>query len=135
MEGKIHVFGSIYAPSEPAVVFAHILNELGKPANEANVVLNLFNPDGTKILDSVSMSYISSSNGIYKYEFVAPAEIKRMVADIKSTNPETYGAESISVPEWAAGCPIDSDPPTGMQKITNMYYNPETGLPEFEVEG
>lgn len=99
-QGIARVFGSIYSPSESAVIYAQIFDETGEPANDATVTLTLFKPDGTKVLDSVSMTYITDSNGLYKYEFTAPAAISRLVADVKSTNPTAYGSEDIYVAEF-----------------------------------
>jgi len=101
MKGKIHVFGSIYSPSEPAVVYAQVFDENDDPVSTATVVLNLIEADGTKFLDTVTMTYIQSSNGIYKYSFTAPTTIKRLVADVKSENPTAYSSEDIYVPQMA----------------------------------
>ena len=101
MKGTIHVFGSIYSPSEPGVIYAQVFNENDDPISTATVTLNLLEPDGTKFLDSVAMTYIQSSNGIYKYEFTSPTTIKRLVADVHSTNPTAYSSEDIYVPQMA----------------------------------
>jgi len=101
MKGKIHVFGSIYSPSEPAVVYAQVFGENDDPVSTATVVLNLIEADGTKFLDTVTMNYIPLSNGLYKYEFTSPSTIKRLVADVKSTNPTAYSSEEVYVPQMA----------------------------------
>jgi len=101
MKGKMRVFGSIYSPSEPAVVYAQVFDENDEPVSGATIILNLLEPDGTKFLDSVTMTYIQSSNGLYKYEFVSPTTIKRLVADVHSTNPTAYSSEDIYVPQMA----------------------------------
>ena len=101
MKGTMRVFGSIYSPSEPAAVYAQVFDENDEPVSTAAVILNLLEADGTKFLDSVTMTYIQSSNGIYKYEFTAPATIKRLVADVHSTNPTAYSSEDIYVPQMA----------------------------------
>jgi len=99
--GKLHVFGSIYSPGELATVYAQIFDDIGDPANDATVKLTLFEPDGTKILDDVTMTRITNSNGLYKYEFTAPSTAKRMVADVSATDPTTYGSEDIYVSKFA----------------------------------
>ena len=101
MKGKMRVFGSIYSSSEPAVIYAQVFDENDEPTSTATVTLSLLEADGTKFLDSVTMTYIPSSNGLYKYEFVAPTVIKRLVADVKSINPTAYSSEDIYVPQMA----------------------------------
>ena len=92
---------SIYKPSESGVFYAQVLNGDGSPANAATVTLTVWKSDGSKFLDGVSMSYITGSNGMYKYAFTAPATVERMVADVASTSPTAYGTEDIYVAGWA----------------------------------
>ena len=101
MKGKMRVFGSVYSPSEPAVVYAQVFNENDEPVSTATVTLNLLESDGTKFLDSIIMTYIQYSNGLYKYAFTAPTTIKRFVADVHSTNPTAYCSEDIYIPQMA----------------------------------
>jgi len=96
----IRVLGSIYSPSEEAVLYAQVLDDAGEPVSTATITLTLFKKDGTKYLDTITMSYITGSNGMYKYEFIAPSEVQRMVADVKSTDPLAYSSEDIYVAEW-----------------------------------
>ena len=95
--GYITVLGSEYAPSESGTIYAQILNADGTPANTATVTLTLFKSDGTKILDGVSMTYVAGSNGIYKYDFVAPSAPGTYIADVAATNPTAYGTDEIHV--------------------------------------
>lgn len=44
----------------------------GKAINNASATLNIYNPSGTKILDSAIMPYLSGSNGIYRYAYTVP---------------------------------------------------------------
>lgn len=97
----IKITGSIYAPEEPAVLYAQVLDAAGNPVATATVTLNLFRADGSKVLDNVNMPYIPGTNGIYRYQFTAPADIERLVADVKSIAPTAYGVEDIYMPEWA----------------------------------
>lgn len=98
----VKVIGSIYAPSEPGIIYAQVLDEEGNPANDAVASLTLFCGDGTiyEDIDEKPMSYVPFSNGLYKYPFIAPSEPDRMIADIKSEDPIAYGAEDIYVSEW-----------------------------------
>lgn len=116
-KGTLRVFGSIYSPSEAAVIYSQIFDELGEPGNGAMVKLTLFEPDGAKILDEVLMSYITGSNGLYKYEFTAPTAISRLVADVKSTDPTAYGSEDIYVAEFTEN--IDS-----IMKVAGRVFVP-----------
>lgn len=99
-KGTLRVFGSIYSPSEQAVIFSQVFDSSGDPANAATVILNLFYPDGTKFLDNVTMTYIPLSNGLYQYEYTAPSASTRLVSDVKSTSPTAYGAEDVYVADW-----------------------------------
>jgi len=92
---------SIYKPGESGVFYAQVLNGDGTPANAATVKLTVWKSDGSKFLDGVGMSYITGSNGMYKYAFTAPATVERMVADVSSTSPTAYGTEDIYVAGWA----------------------------------
>lgn len=96
----IKVFGSIYAPSEPGIIHAQVLDEGGNPINDATVSLTLFREDNTKYIDNQPMTYVTGSNGIYKYPFTAPPEPERMIADVKSEDPVACGTEDIYVSEW-----------------------------------
>ena len=98
---SIKITGSIYAPGEPAVLYAQVLDAAGNPVNTATVTLNLFRVDGSVVLGGVNMPYIPGTNGIYQCEFTAPAEVERLVADVKSIAPTAYGVEDIYMPEWA----------------------------------
>jgi len=101
MDGAIKVTGSIYAPGEPAVVYAQVLDAFGNPVNTATVTLTLFRADGTTVVAGVNMAYIATSNGIYQYSFTAPTTVERLIADVSSINPIAYGVEDFYVPQWA----------------------------------
>jgi len=97
---KIVITGSIYSPLESAIIYAQILDDAGEPANSATVTLTVFYSDGTKYIDGVTMTYIPGSNGLYKYEFTAPSDAQRLIADVESADPTAYGTEDIYVPEF-----------------------------------
>jgi len=101
MKASIKVTGSIYGPNEPAVLYAQVLNADGSPANAATVTLNLRKADGTIIIAGTNMPHIAGSNGIYQYQFTAPADIERLIADVSSVGPVAYGTEDIAIVEWA----------------------------------
>ena len=94
----IKVCGSEYTPGENAVIYAQVLDDAGMPVSTATVAVNLFNEDGSKYLNNVPMTYIEGSNGLYRTStFAAPLEVQRMIIDVRSVNPEVYGAEDYSV--------------------------------------
>ena len=99
--GTMKVCGSEYSPSENAFIYAQILDATGDPANTATVTLNLYKSDGTKLVNAQAMTYITGSNGLYQYNFTAPADVQRMIADVASTSPVAYGVEAVCVAEWA----------------------------------
>lgn len=55
---------------------------------------------------------------------------------LEDTNPEDYFCPSCLLPLVAgtADMKVYTKPLAGKRRIINMYYNPDTGLPEFEVE-
>ncbi len=95
--GSIKVYGTEYASSEPGTIYAQVLYGDGSPANSATTSLTLYKTDGTKVLNSVSMSYIAGSNGIYKYDITAPVDEGVYLADVASTNPTAYGSAEVHV--------------------------------------
>lgn len=104
---KIKVCGSEYTPGEDAIVYAQVLDDAGMPVNTATVTANLFEEDGSKYLDSVPMTYIEGSNGLYRTEtFTAPLEVQRMIVDVRSESPEAYSAEECVV--TVAGASIEA---------------------------
>ena len=117
---KIKVCGSTYSPSEKAIIYAQVLDDAGDPVPTATVILNLFKGDSTKYLDSVTMTYISGSNGLYKCDFTAPSEVQRMIADVKSTSPTVYGTEDICVTDWTEDI---SELESGVKPKPKAHFN------------
>jgi len=118
----IKVFGSEYTPGEAAIIYAQVLDDAGMPVSTATVVVSLFNQDDSKYLDSAPMAYIQGSNGLYRTEpFLAPLEVQRMIADVKSGNPGVFGAEECAVTIWTAK--IDKLPtdPASMLELAAVH--------------
>jgi len=86
-----------YIVGETGTIYAQVLNGDGSPANSASVSLTLWASNGTKILDGVSMDYMTDSQGIYKYDYTFPNVTGVYVADISSSSPTGYGSSSIHV--------------------------------------
>lgn len=103
-----------YISSEDGVVYAQVLNGDGSPANSANVTLTLWTSAGTKVLDSVNMTYITGSNGIYSYNLTSPETEGFYLAEICSTNPVAYSSGQIHVSAEEADAEVD---PFGMPQV------------------
>lgn len=95
--GTATVSGTEYQVGDNGTVYAHVLYLNGTPANSATLNLTLWRPNGTKELDTVSMTFITGSNGIYLYNFTVPSIVGVYVADIVSTNPTGYGSDEVHV--------------------------------------
>ena len=128
--GSIKVSGSVYAPSEPAMLFAQVLDEVGDPVNDATVLASVFKQDGAKWVDAESMSYIAGSNGLYKYGFTAPAVVQRMVADVSCADPVSYGSSDLYVAEWSENIDYLKQKEAGKWKIEDeqLTYYAEDGV-------
>jgi hypothetical protein len=97
----VKVLGTEYKSSESGTVFAQVLNQDGTPANSATVILSTYDNDGTVVINAQSMTYVTSTNGIYKYDFTAPSTEGVYVVDVTVTNPTAYGTAEIHVSAWA----------------------------------
>lgn len=86
-----------HTPGENGTIYAHVLYTNGTPANNATLNLTLWRPNGTKELDSVGMSHIAGSNGMYLYNFTTPNTVGVYAVDIVSTNPTGYGTDEVHV--------------------------------------
>jgi len=84
-------------PGENGTLYAQVRYLNGTPANNATVNLTLWAANGTRVLDEVSMSYITGSRGIYHYNFTAPATVGVYAVDIITSNPTGYGSDEIHV--------------------------------------
>ena len=45
----------------------------GDPINDATATISIFSPASAKLVDTADMSYLSSSNGIYRYSYTVPS--------------------------------------------------------------
>lgn len=69
LAGKTDFFGGETIPLDAQVVNA----TNGSPVNDATATISIFNPTSTKIVDSQPMILVSGSNGVYRFNFVAPS--------------------------------------------------------------
>ena len=76
----------------------------GSPLNSATVTINIYNPSGTKIVDGDSMTYISGSNGIYRYSYIVPSTSGSYLYEVTATQASKtgYGAANFEVGTLAA---------------------------------
>lgn len=97
------VFASVYTKGESGTVWAQVLDTNGDPVNAATVTLTVWEPDGDKYLDAVSMDFVTGSNGIYKYAITAPSEFGTFLCDVTASwNGSTaYGCGEFQVASWA----------------------------------
>lgn len=88
-----------YTPNEAATIYAQVLDGSGNPVNNATATLTLWDSAGNKELDGVSMTYITSSQGLYEYDFTVPSELGVYVVEVVTANPTSYGSGEIHVVE------------------------------------
>jgi len=72
--GSIKVWGTEYASDEPGTIYAQVFYGDGSPCNtlaSSSITATVYKSDGTKIIDGAQMTYVTGSNGIYKYDFPA----------------------------------------------------------------
>lgn len=101
--GDTGVYGTEYRPEDAGTIYAQVLDGSGTPVNDATVTLTLWDSEGNKELDGVSMTYITGSQGIYRYNFTVPADEGVYVAEVVTANPTGYGSGDIHVSETGGG--------------------------------
>lgn len=97
------VLAGDYYPGEDSTFYAQVLDGAGDPVNDATVTLTLWDTDGNKELDAVSMAYVTGSQGIYEYDFTVPPELGVYVAEVTTANPTGYGSTELHVIEEFSG--------------------------------
>ena len=100
---KTVLAASQYVPEEEGTIYAQVLGGDGSPINDATVTLTLWTSAGVKVIDGVSMTYIAETQGLYKYDFTAPATEGVYAAEVVTANPTGYGSTEIHITEAAAG--------------------------------
>ncbi len=94
------LFGSTVVDQGDAVkIDAQFLSSAGAPINDATATINIYNPSGTLVVTAQTMSYIASSNGIYRYSYTIPSTSGSYLYDVTATSGSTtgYGAENFEV--------------------------------------
>ncbi|OQX71334.1 hypothetical protein B6D52_01755, partial [Candidatus Parcubacteria bacterium 4484_255] len=72
--GSIKAWGTEYADDEAGTIYAQVFYGDGSPCNtlaSSSITATVYKSDGTKIIDGAQMTYVTGSNGIYKYDFPA----------------------------------------------------------------
>ena len=91
------VADSQFEPGEDGTLYAQVLDGAGDPVNNATTVLSIYSSNGTVVLGSVNMTYITGTAGLYGYNFTAPSEEGSYVVEVISANPTGYGSDSMHV--------------------------------------
>ena len=95
------VFGKITVDQGDAVkIDTQVLNFTdGSPLNSATSTINIYNPSGSKIVDGATMTYVSGSNGIYRYAYTVPSVSGSYLYEVIATqgSKSGYGASNFEV--------------------------------------
>jgi len=94
--GKVMVYiekggGEEYNSGETASLMVQVKDVSGLPLNSASVTLNIYDPSKSKVINGQAMTYITSSNGLYYYDYVVPSTVGIYIFDIKATNASREG--------------------------------------------
>ena len=95
------VFGNTTVDQGDAVkIDVQVINFTdGSPLNSASSTISIYNPSGSKIVDGANMTYITGSNGIYRYAYTAPAVSGSYFYEVTATQGTKtgYGAANFEV--------------------------------------
>lgn len=100
------VFGNTTVDQGDSVkIDAQVINFTdGSPLNSATSTINIYNPSGIKIVDGVAMTYVTGSNGIYRYSYTVPSTSGSYLYEVIATQGSKtgYGASNFEVRTIAA---------------------------------
>ena len=91
------VLADDYEPNEVGTIYAQVFDLAGDYVNNATASLYMYGPNSTLILDGVNMTYVTGSQGLYAYNFTAPADVGTYVVTVNSSDPTGYGSGSVIV--------------------------------------
>ncbi|MBP6926273.1 MAG: hypothetical protein KBB70_01070, partial [Candidatus Pacebacteria bacterium] len=76
----------------------------GSVINDATVTISIFNPSGTKIVDEATMTYLTDSNGVYRYAYTIPTTSGSYLYEVTAVSGGVtgYGAANFEVRTIAA---------------------------------
>jgi len=71
----------------------------GSPLNSATSIINIYNPSGSKIVDGAAMTYVTGSNGVYRYSYTVPSTSGSYLYEVTATQgtKNGYGASNFEV--------------------------------------
>jgi len=99
--GVLPVFGNTTVDQGDSInIDTQVVNfSDGSPLNSATVTINIYNPSGTKVVDGASMTYISGSNGIYRYSYIVPSTSGSYLYEVTAIQASKtgYGAANFEV--------------------------------------
>ena len=95
------VFGSTTVDQgEEVAIDVQVLNFTdGSPLNSADTTITIYDPSGSKIVEDAEMTYLTGSNGIYRYSYTVPAESGSYLYEAAAAAGEKngYGAANFEV--------------------------------------
>lgn len=94
------LFGSIVVDQGDAVsIGAQVLASDGSPINGAAVTITIYNPSGSKIVNSTAMTYLTVSNGTYRYAYTIPSTSGSYLYEVTAVSGSntSYGAANFEV--------------------------------------
>ncbi len=89
---KISGQGS-YAPANSIELVAQLQDAATNAfVNDAALTINIYNPSKTIVVSAASMTYLTSSNGLYTYTYTAPSTLGGYIFDISAVASSTFAA-------------------------------------------
>jgi len=120
IKGGINVYGTDYYPSEDGRVFIQLLDEDGKPIDDALCLLDLFYPDKTIWFYEAPMIWLNISKGLYYFDFIVPDQegVYMVTVQCFYVIDETFDyADSVTVTHG-----VESGSVQDTWKDDNVYY-------------
>lgn len=102
----VPTFGNVSVDQGDVVkIDAQVRLANGGAIDDATVRIDIFNPSGTKIVSSQTMSYLSGSDGVYRYSYTIPATSGSYLYTVNATSggKTGYGASNFEVGITDAG--------------------------------
>lgn len=124
----IPTFGNISVDQGDVVkIDAQVKLANGQVIDDATVRIDIFNPAGTKIVTNQTMSYLSGSNGVYRYSYTIPEANGSYLYTVNATSDGKvgYGASNFEVGT------TDSDILDIQSKVTSLQSNIDILLGAF----
>ncbi len=91
--------GSVVNQGDDIKIDAQVKLGDGTVINDADVTIDVYNPSGTKIVDAQTMTYLTGSNGIYRYPYTIPATSGSYLYQVTAVSDDItgYGAANFEV--------------------------------------